>query len=512
MKGISCLREINAKTGTERDYVDDQSDDHSPINSVETYAFDEPIERNNTDKHPVATLGEILLNLCKNSHLRILNGRTKGDRLGNLTRFPLSLRESPGTLDYMLCDTEIIKKVKVFSVLHHLGLSDHECLSVTISTQGLIVTPTPDTPIINEGRFKYADTDEFILKLKSPFGKEKINEFLKVYSESPEFPIEAMTTDLIDIINSASAAGRGWKGKKKKKKERKKSDPPWFSSDSKRLKSSLNRAEKEYKRDPFNLGRKEKLFSARKKYKRCCRQNERAFRDKLTSQLLATENAKPAEFWKLVKEMKSWGNCTNDSCETIHPNEWLDHFQKLFNETKPTQPCLLQELERLEKYPYFSDLDFRISVKDIERALKRLNKKASPGPDRISGSLLFAGKDSLMPLIKLFFDKLFSHCTQPEIYSLNFLITILKKGENWDPDNYRGIAVGSALAKIFSLIILDRVEYIVNKARPISPHQIGFKKGHRTSDHIFVLHSIVNKIVKTDKGKLFIAFIDFCKA
>ena len=80
--------DFNAKTGTERDYVDDVYDDHSPINSVETYQFDEPVLRNNTDKHLVDSQGESLLNLCKNSHLRILNG-LKGDRLGNFTRFPL---------------------------------------------------------------------------------------------------------------------------------------------------------------------------------------------------------------------------------------------------------------------------------------------------------------------------------------------------------------------------------------------------------------------------------------
>jgi hypothetical protein len=46
----------------------------------------------------------------------------------------------------------------------------------------------------------------------------------------------------------------------------------------------------------------------------------------------------------------------------------------------------------------------------------------------------------------------------------------------------------------------------------VSPYQIGFKKGHRTSDHIFVLKSIVDKIIKNDKRRLYVAFIDFRKA
>ena len=112
----------------------------------------------------------------------------------------------------------------------------------------------------------------------------------------------------------------------------------------------------------------------------------------------------------------------------------------------------------------------------------------------------------------MFFNKLFSHAVQPKDLNINFLMTLFKKGEIEDPDNYRGIAIGSALGKIFSLILLDRLESVIQISHPISPNQIGFKKGHRTSDHIYVLKTIVDKIVKNEKGKLFVAFIDFRKA
>ena len=72
--------------------------------------------------------------------------------------------------------------------------------------------------------------------------------------------------------------------------------------------------------------------------------------------------------------------------------------------------------------------------------------------------------------------------------------------------------MGSSLAKIFSLIILNRLENFIENNSPISPQQIGFKRGHRTSDHIFVLHTIINKIIKIEKSKLFVAFVDFRKA
>ena len=37
-------------------------------------------------------------------------------------------------------------------------------------------------------------------------------------------------------------------------------------------------------------------------------------------------------------------------------------------------------------------------------------------------------------------------------------------------------------------------------------------KGARTSDHIFLLQTIIEKVIKKQKGKLYTAFIDFSKA
>ena len=94
------------------------------------------------------------------------------------------------------------------------------------------------------------------------------------------------------------------------------------------------------------------------------------------------------------------------------------------------------------------------------------------------------------------------------MFTLNFLITIFKKREIWNLDNYRGIVVG----KIFALILLNRLETLVKNSASISQYQVGFKKGHRTSDHIFVLNTIVKRFVRVEKKKLFVAFIDFRKA
>ena len=118
------------KNNTVSDYVSDLNDNHSPVNDIDTYSCDIPQKRWNVDNHPPDQQGKRFLQLCKNSSIRILNGRMPGDRRGNLTRFPLSMRESPSTLDYIASDFPMMDAIRTLTVMPHLGLSDHCSLCV----------------------------------------------------------------------------------------------------------------------------------------------------------------------------------------------------------------------------------------------------------------------------------------------------------------------------------------------------------------------------------------------
>ena len=103
-----------------------------------------------------------------------------------------------------------------------------------------------------------------------------------------------------------------------------------------------------------------------------------------------------------------------------------------------------------------------------------------------------------MPLLFIFFNRMFELAKQPKVFASNFLVSIPKKGDLWDLDNYRGIAIGSALAKLYCLVLLNRLE---DRAvfRPISPNQIGFEKGHRTADHVFCFNNCFQQDYKGRK-------------
>ena len=127
--------------------------------------------------------GKALLDL-RNGRLRILNGRTRGDRYGKFTRYPLSVRETPSTLDYIIADANMTQNIMSFMVLSNLGLSDHECLSVSIQSKGFYISKNTSVPIIKKKSFELANADEFRLKINSPIGREKLTKFIDNHAQN----------------------------------------------------------------------------------------------------------------------------------------------------------------------------------------------------------------------------------------------------------------------------------------------------------------------------------------
>ena len=75
------------------------------------------------------------------------------------------------------------------------------------------------------------------------------------------------------------------------------------------------------------------------------------------------------------------------------------------------------------------------------------------------------------------------------------------------------ISILSCTAKLFNAILTKRLDTVFDKNdKEISPMQVGFTKKARTSDHMFVFRTLIEKYTKDYKGKLCTCFIDFRKA
>ena len=100
----------------------------------------------------------------------------------------------------------------------------------------------------------------------------------------------------------------------------------------------------------------------------------------------------------------------------------------------------------------------------------------------------------------------------PKSWCLGIISPIHKEGPKDDPDNYRGICIGSALSKVLGTMMNQRLTDYVKENNMIDKSQIGFQTNNRAPDHILTAKSLVNKYVTDNKGKLYACFIDLRKA
>ena len=73
----------------------------------------------------------------------------------------------------------------------------------------------------------------------------------------------------------------------------------------------------------------------------------------------------------------------------------------------------------------------------------------------------------------------------------SLLVPIHKKGALDNPENYRGIALISCLAKLFYAVLNNRLMDYCLKHKILSPSQLGFLAGNRTSDAHIIIYTAV---------------------
>ena len=131
------MGDFNVRTNVKPDHIENDSSDYLCVPSsidprrvyASSYVSDIPLARKNIDVKESDTHGKQLLDLCKGSSLRILNGRKLGDLQGNYT---ISHRGSPSLIDYMLCNSEFFSSVNYFKVHDLIPFSIHCIIYCTI--------------------------------------------------------------------------------------------------------------------------------------------------------------------------------------------------------------------------------------------------------------------------------------------------------------------------------------------------------------------------------------------
>ena len=131
-KGMCMIcGDLNGYTGTEPDFILDDNSNFLPL--PYDYCSDTFLDRSNRDIRNPNLFGNKILELCKNTRLRIANDRFLGDCGGNFTCY--NHMNSSSVIDYILLHEDLLKSVNSFCVELLNPLSIHCMIHVDIKLQ-----------------------------------------------------------------------------------------------------------------------------------------------------------------------------------------------------------------------------------------------------------------------------------------------------------------------------------------------------------------------------------------
>ena len=229
---MSFCAEINARTGSELDYIyNDCSDEHIPL--YDEYECDINIGPRTSMDQKVDQRGKQLLEFCISSKMRILNGRMLGDSSGKFTCIKST---GQSVVDYVIVSEDLISKMLYFRVSNFKStLSDCHCML----SCGLLATYYRCPKISNNiykpfpGKFIWDDSSH--IKLHEALASEEcskmVNAFLEENFEDPNAEeINKAVENFNDIV--LSVASKSLHFKKPVKTNRKvRKHKKWFDED-----------------------------------------------------------------------------------------------------------------------------------------------------------------------------------------------------------------------------------------------------------------------------------------
>ena len=199
----------------------------------------------------------------------------------------------------------------------------------------------------------------------------------------------------------------------------------------------------------------------------------------------------------------------------VNSRDTLERWRKFFYETLNVCSSVDQNLFDEIEIATLSTIEERrqnapISVEEVRKALSQTKSRKAPGSDEITADILKAGGEPVVQWLFNFFADTWESEHMVKEWSMTTLVKLYKnKGDRRICDNYRGIALLNITSKIFSRIILNRIQEVIDSQ--LLETQSGFRSNRSTIDQIFILKMTMERTREFNKP-LFMCFIDITKA
>ena len=503
--------DFNARTGLLPDYIIDDFDEYLPL--PDDYQCDKVVHttRHNQDTK-VNEHGRRLLDLCKMSNLRIVNGHV-GEDAGK-GEYTCTTYQGQSLVDLVLCYEEMFELFETFKVLPQTELSDHNPIHFSIKLTRSIDSNRSGEHDYVKMVWNNDKAGEFLDLLNGNVCQikfQEMNDIISLGDDSQESVSLAVDT-CVEAIRLAAdplfckhynASSHIPKNPNK---------PEWATADWSESKKLFYRRRDEYRRNPLPSNRTA-MVEARTHHKqisfRCRSSHEK-------NQSFKLEQARKnniRKYWKMLAHAKG----IDIEKPRVTVDDFYQYFLSLSNPDSDfyvADDDVIQEFNTLienDMNDMFAELNVPLSADEIKRSIKELKSGKSAGDDLVINEFFIHGNEALCTHLTLLFNFVFDSGEFPTSWSDGLLVPIHKKGSLSSPNNYRGITLLSVLGKLFTRTVNNRLNNWAEEYSIYVEAQYGFRKGRSTTDCAFILHTIINKFVQNGK-KLFTLFVDFSKA
>ena len=533
--GVCVFGDMNALTGSLDDRAQEADgviqDMGSPAIATALRAVP---DRRNSDVRPPNQAGRLLVELCNSAGCVLLNGRARGDEQGAPTHRPYGSRAGAvrgGVLDYGLVSAEMYARVESFTVVCDEDIratSDHNALRCSMSI-----------PMLSGGRRGQAGGSGVCMVKwdSSRRGEYRLLVASQAYAERRAEVLEGLRLGFLTTAEASSLwcgvlldAAEAVFGRSEGARLRGGRPKKWWFRHCKEEHAALRAALRD--------GNSHAAAAARNRFNARKRAVQRQAAVRAEREWMADIKHNPRRFWTQYRGGRG--------ADSLHSLESLtEHWESLLRVDTPGSLSDVYEsvprcVEALSASPASDSarrqaaaaLNSPVSIEEVEAAVRKLKLGRMAGPDGVRGELIREvytvevvelpdGKvvcrhvydqeeGSVLHDLTCLLRAAFEAGDVPPCWGSCFLSAVFKKGDPTVLDNYRGIAVGSAVGKVFSLVLHARLNGWAEDQGLRATGQAGFREGKCTNNHIFVLKHLIDRCQGSDR--VYACFIDFRKA
>ena len=276
---------------------------------------------------------------------------------------------------------------------------------------------------------------------------------------------------------------------------------PWFYEDCQAVKKERNKADRVANKHPSAANSmRSRLIQARTK--KLFKQKKRdSWKHYVSSVNVNTPSKK---VWNMIRKITGKniaspmhhikdenGTLITDRVQIA--NTLLKKSSSSENYSKEFQSIKAQKEKQYINFKTNKNLRYnkKFTMRDLKRSLKKSNN-SSPGPDQIHYEILRHLPIETLHILLDIRNETWKSDTCPESWKEALIISIPKSGkDNFNPLNYRPIALTSCICKTVERTINERLVWYLEKNGLLAKQQCGYRANRSTVDHLLRLETFI---------------------